>query len=144
MPSSHGELTVQLEMRTLRQQSMSMPSRLVSMREVVDREVVDAGGEDAEVAALEDGKIAQEYAAAILQGNGLVADPGVLRFGARTVAFTEALAVDQARADDGNIVQVLAPEERVVPVVMAVVLVGVPGSGRFGGVVMRALGEREG
>ena len=31
MPSSHGELTVQLETRTLRQQSMSMPSRLVSI-----------------------------------------------------------------------------------------------------------------
>ena len=31
MPSSHGELIVQLLMRTLRQQSMSMPSRSVSI-----------------------------------------------------------------------------------------------------------------
>ena len=31
MPSSQGEFTVQLETRTLRQQSMSMPSRLVSI-----------------------------------------------------------------------------------------------------------------
>ena len=31
MPSSPGELTLQLEMRTLRQASMSMPSRLVSI-----------------------------------------------------------------------------------------------------------------
>src|SRR2546423_1803730 len=31
IPSSLGELTVQLDMRTLRQQSMSTPSRLVSI-----------------------------------------------------------------------------------------------------------------
>ena len=31
IPSSHGEFTVQFDTRTLRQQSMSMPSRMVSM-----------------------------------------------------------------------------------------------------------------
>ena len=31
IPSSHGEFTVQFDTRTLRQQSMSMPSRLVSI-----------------------------------------------------------------------------------------------------------------
>ena len=66
---------MQSETRTLRQQSMSMPSRLVSIFRLSDRQVVHAGGEDAEPAAVLDGEVAQGDVAAQLQGDGLVALP---------------------------------------------------------------------
>ena len=46
--------------------------------QVVDGEVVDAGGEDAEVAAFEDREVAKDDVAAVFQRDGLVADAGLL------------------------------------------------------------------
>ena len=55
-------------------------------REVVDGKIVDAGKQEAEVAAFEDGKIAQDDVAAVLEGDGFVADPGLLGLVERVVA----------------------------------------------------------
>ena len=143
--------------------------------EVVDGEVVDAGEQQAEVAALEDGEVAQQDVAAVLEGDGLVADAGLLglvhrvvaariemalglsgrsaRHGGRGLAVgggasgrlgkeaayfsgcstagpgaeAEAFSVDEAGAGDGDVVEVFTPDERVVPVVVAVVLIRLPG-----------------
>ena len=108
--------------------------------EVVDGEVVDAGEEQAEVAALEDGEVAEEDVAAVLEGDGLVADAGLLGDEGKSVAFWaaavgEAFAPDEAGAGDGEVVEVFAPDEGVVPVVVAVVLVGLPGGFGLGCVV---------
>ena len=61
------------------QQSMSIPSRLVSILTPVDRQVVDPGREDSKPAAVLDRDVAQDDVAAVLQRDGLVAD----RSGAR-------------------------------------------------------------
>ncbi len=53
--------------------------------------------------------------------------------GAKAVA--ESLAPDEAGAGDGEVADAVAPEERVVPVVVAVVLIGVPRVLGLGGVV---------
>jgi hypothetical protein len=45
-----------VEVRTLRQASTTMPSRSVSILRFVDGQVVDAGGKETEVSAVEDGK----------------------------------------------------------------------------------------
>ena len=108
--------------------------------EVVDGEVVDAGGEEAEVAAFKDGEVAEQDVAAVFEGDGLVADAGLGRIGFAGVfdpvpAAGEAFAPDEAGAGDGDVVEAFAPEQGVVPVVMAVVLIGLPGALRFGEVV---------
>ena len=78
MPSSHGELTVQLETRTFWQQSMSETVAVGVDLEIVDGEIIDAGGEQPEMAAFQDGEVAQQDVAAILEGDGLVANSGLL------------------------------------------------------------------
>ena len=79
--------------------------------EVVDGEVVDAGGEDAEVAAVKDGEIAEDDVAAVLEGDGLVADAGRSGVGQRlfVVSAAQALAPDEAGAEDAEVVDVLRP-----------------------------------
>ncbi len=47
--------------------------------EVVDGHVVDAGGEQGEVAAFEDGEVAEEDVVAVLERDGLVAYAGLAR-----------------------------------------------------------------
>jgi hypothetical protein len=100
------------------------------------------------VAAFEDGEVAQDDVAAVLEGDGFVADAGLLGYeadscrGRRVVgaaAEAEAFAVDEAGAGDAEVVEVFAPEEGVVPVVVAVVLVGVPGGVGLGCVVGAAV-----
>ena len=143
--------------------------------EVVDGEVVYAGEEQSEVAALEDGEVAEDEVAAVLERDGLVAysrllrlvhgvvaawawagligwrswprGPGAFRAKAaaggsgcggrtsRAGAEAEAFAPDEARASDGEVRDVFAPEEGVVPVVVAVVLIGVVAGIGLGGVV---------
>ena len=110
--------------------------------EIVDGEVVYTGEEEAEVSPFEDGKVAEDDVAAVLEGDGFVADTGLLGGVAGVVAArgavgseTEAFAVDEAGAGNGEIVDVFAPEEGVVPVIVAVVLecaVGCLGSWRRG------------
>ena len=46
--------------------------------EVVDGDVVDAGEQQGEVAAFEDGEVAEEDVAAVFEGDGFVADAGLL------------------------------------------------------------------
>src|SRR3984957_776916 len=96
--------------------------------EIVDREVVAAGREDAEVSALEDRKVAQDYVAAILQADGLIRNARVFGNRARAVAMTESAAPDEAGTDDRDILEALAPEQTVSPMVVTVVLISVPSS----------------
>ena len=49
--------------------------------EIVDGEIVDAGGEDAEPSADEDREIAQDDVVTVLEGDGFVADAGIRAFG---------------------------------------------------------------
>jgi len=114
--------------------------------EVVDGEVVDAGEQEGEVAALEDGEVAEDDVAAVLEGDGLVADAGLLGDVDGIVAAcgaagaeAEAATVDEAGAGDAEVVKIFSPEERVVPVVVAVVLIGVPVGFGLGWVVESAV-----
>src|SRR6185312_8094416 len=102
-----------------------------------------------------DGEVAEDDVTAVLEGDGLVGYAGLLglihgivaafagdiggcagrsrRSGrrpgrtTRTGSKAEALAVDEAGAGDGNIVNAFAPDEGVVPVIVSVVLEGVVG-----------------
>src|SRR6266496_702996 len=94
--------------------------------EIVDGEVVDAGGEDSEVPAVKDGKIAQQDVAAVLQRNGLVAHSCLLGDGTGTSATAQAFAPDQAAADDCNVFKPLSPDQAIVPMIVAKVLVALP------------------
>ena len=98
------------------------------------------------MAAFEDREIAEDHVAAVLESDRLVAYTSLLGFvdwvvaaGRVGVSEAETLAVDEARAGDANVVNVFAPEQRVVPVVVSVVLVGVPRSVGFSCVVGAAV-----
>ena len=90
-------------------------------RERVDDEVVDAGGQDPEPAAVLDREVAQDHVAAVLERDRLVADR--LRGDLPAEAPGEAPAEDASRARNGDVLEVLAPDEAVVPVAVASVLV---------------------
>ena len=89
------------------------------------------------MAAVQDGEIAQHDVAAVLEGDGLVADAGSGGVGQKcfTMAAAKAFAPDQAGAEDGEVVDVFAPDQAVVPVIVAEVLVGFPGALRLGKVI---------
>jgi len=108
--------------------------------EVVDGEVVDAGEQEAKVAAFEDGKIAKDDVVAVLESDGLIAYAGLLSDKRAALvllrpAIGEAFAPDEAGAGDADVMEVFAPEQRVVPVVVSVVLIGIPCCFWFGGIV---------
>ena len=137
--------------------------------EVVDGEIVDSGEEEAEVTAFEDGEVAEDDIAAVLECDGFVAYTGLLSLKHRVVAArradnhcafygasrrvggrssgrtsrtrskAEAFAEDEAGAGDGDVVDALTPDERVVPVIVAVVLIGIPCGVQFGCVVGAAV-----
>jgi len=106
--------------------------------QVVESEIVHAGGQNGEVAAMQDGEIAQGDVVAIFQADGFIADAG----GERRVAgaAAETFAPDQSVAQDGKIVDVFAPDEAVVPVAVAEVLISIPGIG-LGGIVAAGAGS---
>ena len=109
--------------------------------EILDGEVVDGRGENAEVAGFADREVAQKDVAATFEGDHLVTCAGMLFLGA--VALLKAATPELAGAYEGDAFEVLTPEEAVVPVVMAVVLevANVVGL-RLGSVVLlRRLGE---
>src|SRR5581483_5917661 len=54
--------------------------------DVVDGDVVDPGQQEAEVSAFEDGEVAEENVAAVLERDGLVADASLFRLIHRVVA----------------------------------------------------------
>ena len=86
--------------------------------EVVDGEVVDAGEQQAEVAAFEDGEVAQQDVAAVLERDGFVADAGLLGdvdgasspLAAAVRAEAEAFAPDQAGAGDAEMSWMSSPQ----------------------------------
>src|SRR5690348_6730172 len=107
--------------------------------EIINGEVVHSGGQQAEMSSPQDGEVTQQHVAAVLQCDGFVAY--ARRFGSRgIVAFAAAqpFAPDEASPNDGDVMQVLAPDETVVKVGMAEVLVSVGGGIRLGGVVTAA------
>jgi len=111
-PSSTGELMRQFETTVLRQQSMSIPSRFVS---IVTLSTVTLSQPVSSTAKCprENRHIAQNNIAAAFQRDGLV--PQFNRPLANfPVVHRQAAAVDHARPRDGHIRQVLAPDEAVV------------------------------
>ena len=95
--------------------------------EVVDREIVDAGREDREVPAVQDRDVTQRDVAAVLERDRLVGDAGLLGDRSRPVAFTQAPTPDQAGTENRDVVEILAPDQAVVPVAVTEVLIGVEG-----------------
>src|SRR5262249_9429428 len=96
-------------------------------RQVVDGEIVHADSQDAEVPAMQNGKIAERHIAAILQGDCFVADPRVLcfrLFASRTPA--QSLAPNLAGAKNGYVLHAFAPDKAVMPMAVPVVLELVP------------------
>jgi len=113
MPSSQGELTVQLETRTFWQHRCRCRRVGVDF-EVVDSEVVDAGEQEAEMAAFEDGEVAKDDVAAVLRAMALLPTPAARRRrwgscrGPLGWLEAEALAKNEAGAGDAEVVKVLA------------------------------------
>src|SRR5690348_443936 len=87
----------------------------------------------------QDREVTQQHVAAVLQRDGFVAD--ARRFGSRGVvalAAAEPFAPDEASSNDGDVVQVFAPDEAVVKMGMAEVLVTIGGRVGLGRVVAAA------
>src|SRR6266567_1445928 len=132
--------------------SSSAPSTVSSAigidRQTIDHQVIHARRENAEPATLEDLEIAQLHVAAVLQADGLVAHApgaafgGIASFGA--VVARQPFSPDAARPIDRNVVEVLAPDQAVVPVIVTIVLVGFPRLNRFRFVVAARLSLRQG
>ena len=141
MASSNGELTVQFETCTLRQQSMSMPSRLVSICSLSISRLSTPVSSIAKCppASIEKSRkvtLRQFFSAiALLPTPGLSASGRLAR-----VAAAEAFAPDAAGAVDADVVQVFAPDQAVAPVIVAEVLILLPWLRRAGGIV--AAGRR--
>ena len=135
MPSSQGEFTLQLETRTLRQQSMSMPSRLVSIFRL---SMVRLSTPVARMPKWPPCRIEKSRRRTLWQffsAMALLPTPGSSACGAGRLAAAQSFAPDQARTEDGDILQAFAPDQAVVPVIVAIVLIGFPGLVRFGRVV---------
>ena len=121
-------LTLLLEMRTLRQ-PVEIDAVAVGVDgQIVDGQVIHAGGQDAEMAAVQDRKIAQRHVAAELQSDGFVA-------AAPRSPRVSALPRDQAAADNRDVFQTLAPDQAVMEMAVAEILKLVPlvGFGRIVG-----------
>ncbi len=109
--------------------------------QVIDSQVIDAGCKNAEPSALKNLKIAECDVAAELQCDRLVANAGlrcVGQIGVTVVAATETFAPDTTRPEDGHVVEVLAPQETIVPVIVTIVLIGLPRTLRLGRIVAAA------
>src|SRR5690349_18449770 len=91
------------------------------------------------MSASQDREVTQQHVAAVLERDGFVAD--AWRFGSRGVvalAPAEPFAPDEASSNDGDVVQVFAPDEAVVKMGMAEILVTVGNGIRLGRVVATA------
>ena len=133
MASSQGELTLVFETCTLRQQSMSMPSRLVSIFRL---SMVKLSTPVARMPKCPPCRIEKSRSVTLRQFfrlMDLLPTPGSSACRSRPGAFAQAFAPDQSRAEDGDVVQILAPDQAVVQVAVAVVLILVPlvGLGRI-------------
>ena len=109
-------------MRTLRQQSTSMPSRLVSIFKLSIVKLSIARGQNAEMPAMQDGEIAQQHVMAVLEADRLVAHARRLR----ALAPAQRSAPDAPVAQNGDVAKPFAPDQAVVEVAVAEILVLVP------------------
>ena len=102
--------------------------------QVVDREIVHAGGQNSKVSAGQNRKIAQRHLAAELQRD---------RFVAASAAFPahQGLAADQPAAEDRHVLQPLAPDQAVVEMAVSEILELVPLVG-LGRIVCGGVGRR--
>ena len=127
MASSQGELTLVFETRTLRQQSMSIPSRLVSIFRL---SMVKLSTPVARMAKCPPCRIEKSRSVTLRQFfklMALLATPGCSATGRRrTVAAAQSFAPDEPRAEYGDIVQIFAPDQAVAPVAVTKILVLVP------------------
>ena len=118
MASSHGELTLVFDTRTLRQQSISMPSRFVSM---VRLSMVKLSTPVARIPKCPPCRIAKSRSVTFRQFLRLMAllpTPAV--FGARP--FGQTFAVNESRPENLNVRKILAPDQTIVPVTMPEIL----------------------
>src|SRR4029077_4045173 len=111
----------------------------------LQRQVVDASRQYGKMAGGQYPNVAHEHVAAAFEGDRLVSDPG--RIGRRQARFsrfasTQAPAADETRSNDCDVVDVLAPDQAVVPMVMTEVLVAFEWCIRFGGVKAIAWGPQ--
>ena len=90
--------------------------------QIVQRKVVDPRGQNAEMPAMQNREIAQQHVMAILEADGLVAH--ARRLGA--LAPAQPSAPDAPVAENGNVAQSFAPDQAVVEVAVAEILVLVP------------------
>ncbi len=141
MPSSHGELTLQLETRTLRQQSISIPSRSVSIFRLSMVRLSTPVARMPKWPALQDGEVAQNHIVAVLEGDGLIAHAGSLGPRSLAAAPAETLAPNRSRAQDCEVPESFAPHQAIVPVIVSIVLVILPRCVGLGGVVAGAAGH---
>src|SRR6185437_395732 len=97
-------------------------------RQVINRQVVDARYKDGKPSSLQYRKVFQENVMAIFQRDRLVAGSRLVLFveGIPSPASIQSLAPDSSWSRNTAIVQVLAPDQAVVPVGVAEVLVRVP------------------
>ena len=127
MPSSHGEFTLQFEMRTLRQQSTSMPSRLVSIFRL---SMVRLSTPVARMPKWPPCKIEMSRRVTLRQFFRLIDLLPTPAASTRSpISAAQAFAPDQSLAFDGNVLEVFAPDQAVVPVAVAEILKFVPGVG---------------
>ena len=94
----------------------------------------------------QDRNVAHDHVAAAFESDRLVGDARCIgrrqaRFG--RLASTQAPTADETRSDDRNVVDVLAPDQAVVPMVMAEVLVAFEWCIRFGGVKATARSRQD-
>jgi hypothetical protein len=87
--------------------------------EIVDGQVVDPSCQNAEVAALQDREIAQQDVVAVFERDGLIPYPRSFCARLLRASTAQAFAPDQTRPKDGDIVDPLAPNQTIVPVVVA-------------------------
>src|SRR5713101_3464656 len=96
--------------------------------QVVDRQIVDPRSKDAEVPSFQNGEVTQDDVMAILQCDCPV--PRTRLIGTRSIfvrkTAAQSVTPDQSRSKDGEIINAFAPDQTVVPMIMSIVLIGLP------------------
>ena len=116
MASSHNELTRQRR-TTTRSQQIGID------QEVFDEEVIDAREQHGKVSALQETHTAQGDTSTVTECQSLVGLRHTPIAASRTIAFQHIGAIDKPLPFDGQVVQIFAPKERVVPMTVPIVLI---------------------